>query len=184
MYTEDLINRLTGSIAIVGPSNAPGNFGEVIDKYDHVIRVHNFEVEKYEEKVGSKTTVICCCGPELEEWAKGFPVITPFQWESREIQSYLSFLAETQKSRGLFEDRMLFAKHNSAETTGLEYPTTGISLLCLFEVLGKQADVFFMDGYKTNYYYRTDSKNTSCHDPAAEQKRIRELTKLTFITEI
>jgi len=175
MYTEDLICNLSGTIAIVGPSNAPGDFGNVIDQYDNVIRVHNHKIYGYTNKIGSKTTLVCHCKVDLEDWTKDILKISPFQEDSIEVKHMYNCGTP---------DSTVFSRTNAQENTGLEWPTTGMSLLCLFETLGKQADVFFIDGFKTCYYYQPDTKKTSPHSPEAEQKKLRQLTKLNFITEI
>lgn len=177
MFTEDILKDLKGSIAIVGAANTPGNFGEQIDKYDNVIRIHNYKIDEYAEKVGTKTTLICHCTPDLEPWTKEITKICPFQEDSPEVK-YM-YACGTP-------DPTIFAQTNAQENTKLDWPTTGMSLLCLFEKLGISADVFLMDGYRTGHYYNPTvhtEKDPECqpHSISKEQQRLSELTKLTII---
>jgi hypothetical protein len=173
MYTENILSDLRGSIAIVGSGNAPGNFGGRIDKYDNVIRTHNYKIDEYSEKIGTKTSLICHCTFDLEAWTKDIQKICPFQEMSKEAR----WMVECGG-----RDPTIFAQTNAQENTGLEWPTTGISLLFLFERLGIEADVFLMDGYKTGHYYDPVIPEVCFpHKPSAEQERLAVLTKLNFI---
>jgi hypothetical protein len=179
MHTEDIISSLSGSIAIIGAGNAPGDFGNQIDTYSNVIRIHNYRIDEYSEKVGTKTTLICHCDPSLEPWTKDITKICPFQRQSPEVL-YMYNCGNPGPTA--------FAYTNAQENTNLIWPTTGMSLLWLFEKLGINADVFFIDGYKTGHYYDPtickDDSECSPHSIVKEQQRLKELTKLTFKTEI
>ena len=176
MYTEEVIANLKGSIAIVGGGNTPGNFGYQIDQYDNVIRVNNIRVDEYREKIGSKTTLLCHPGCDPSEWAKQFVGICPLQYGSIEVKNMLNYYKKDNCQKSYY------AETNAQQNTGLNWPTTGLCLLFLFEKLKIHADVFLMDGYLTGHYYDpTVPVNEEHHNPAAEREKHKQLTMVRFM---
>jgi len=54
-----MIIKPTDSVCVVGngPSAIGGWYGDEIDKFDHVIRINNFDTEKHPKRTGTKTTI-------------------------------------------------------------------------------------------------------------------------------
>lgn len=174
MHTEDVLSSLKGSIAIVGSGNPPGNFGSQIDGYDNVIRIHNIDLPTYAEKIGTKTTLICCCGFNADSWTKDLIKICPFEKDSIEVKHILNY--------GEPDSITYFSKTKAQINTGLEWPSTGVSLLWMFEKLGIKADVFLLDGCRTGHYYDpTIIEEYPPHDTQKERQSLTKLTKLNFI---
>jgi len=176
MYTEDILNSLKGSIAIIGGSNTPGDYGKQIDKYENVIRVNNTRIDGFAEKVGSKTTLLCHAGCDPSDWAKGFIGICPLQYESVEVKNMFNYYKHDSCKKSYY------AETSAQENTGLPWPTTGLSLLFLFEKLKIHADVFLMDGYRTGHYYDPKlAEKEEHHNFLAEREKHKQLTVVNFI---
>ncbi len=145
--TEDVLRSLRGRIAIVGNATPKGELATLIDAFDVVVRLNNFELSGFERLVGRKTSYRC---------TSGWQDIEPRD----EHLEFSPFTATTPESSHipLYEQRcqrpLLTARTNvHVLHPGIAKPSTGFALVALCSHLAIPVEVFAFDGFKTPHYW-------------------------------
>lgn len=146
-YSEDLLRACRGGVAIVGNATPKHSLGTIIDTYDTVIRLNNYQTEGYENLVGSRTSYRCTTGWSDIEPRGEHLEFSPFTAGAREselIPVYLRrsgrplLVAETDIHRFLPE---------------ITKPSTGLALVQLCVEVGLAVDLFGFDGFRSPHYW-------------------------------
>ena len=149
IYTEELIESLKGTIAIVCNGPLDYKFGRFIDSHDTIIRINNFQIKDYEPYSGQQTTIWCTIALHYVKKPEviGLPVICPFSGLCRESEF-------THRVK----DILLAQKRPYSK---IRRPTTGFMLAKLITNLHKQVSIFGFAGQIGGHYW--NSKDKSCH---------------------
>ena len=155
--TEDILSALRGRIAIVGNATPRHEFGEVIDQYDHVIRLNNFRIAGFEKFVGSKTSLRCTSGWTDIEHRNEHLEFSPFTAASAESTNLEAY--NRANARPLLAARTDI--HPLIPETAK--PSTGFSLIQLCAQLGLSVDLFGFDGFKSPHYWDAQKTFSTTH---------------------
>lgn len=155
--TEQLLGSLHESIAVVGNGEVADGMGAEIDSHESVIRMNNYVLDGHESRVGTKTTAWA-----VNAWwdvcyePRGLPVFTthPPDYQDGRIDRWKEF----QKC-----PHLLSLSDPALAESPLPRPSMGFSLLRILSGLGKKADVYGFDGFRTGHYW--DADHLHGHDP-------------------
>ena len=156
-FTEDLLLSLRGRIAIVGNATPKQNFGEIIDAYDVVIRLNNFQVAGFEKLVGTKTSYRCTSGWSDIEHRNEHIEFSPFSKNSVESGNLEAF----NRANGRPILTSCFDVHPLIPET--PKPSTGLTLIQLCSYLEIPVDLFAFDGFKTAHYWEKGDNFFTTH---------------------
>jgi hypothetical protein len=148
LTTEDVLTKLSGSIAVVGNGTMGRHLGEIIDSYDNVIRINKFELNGYENLVGKKTSLWCTFG-DIYKIPHPF-AISPFLQSGIETTAYPP------------EMKIIYAMNDSHSILGIDRPTTGGALLSLFHYLKISVSIFGFDFLKSPEYFNPNIPILKC----------------------
>ena len=155
--TEDLLLTLPQPIAVIGNGIIDQALGKVIDRYPTVIRINNFRLEGYEDKVGSRTTLRCTSG-WIDIEARGCSLeISPFTYESRESEGIPYYIERSSST-------LLTAQKSVHELLpSVPNPSTGLALLALLSSLGISVSAFGFDGFQSGHYWSPQQPLKTTH---------------------
>jgi len=153
--TEDLLIKLKGRVAIVGNATPFRPFGELIDSYDTVIRINNYQIKGFENLVGTKTDLRCTSGWTDIERRGHCPEFSPFMREAAESSN----LAKYEAAKG----GPIATPRTDIHPLILETPrpSTGLSLVELTRQVGLPVDLFCFDGFKSPHYWSREKEPTT-----------------------
>ena len=151
--TEDVLISLTGFIAVVGNAVPSKSYSNEIDNYDNVIRLNNFEIDGYENIIGTKTSLWSTHGSSF--------IIK----EKQDIKQALSPFMKTSVESGDPANnlKIVYAKNNVSQIMNIGRPTTGGALLCLFDYLKIPVTSFCFDFFKGRNYFLEKVSDKSVH---------------------
>lgn len=175
-YTEDILNRLRGRIALVGNATPKRAYGKLIDSYDTVIRFNNFKLAGFEELVGTRTDLRCTTGWHDIEARPGLIEFSPFTADARESGNLAAF--NKTNHRPVVAARLDIHPFIS-ETPN---PSCGLALVQLLHQLGIEADPFGFDGFQTSHYWNAGQAVETSHS-RRELDILLERTNVTLIGE-
>jgi hypothetical protein len=158
--------------------------GELIDSYECVIRFNNFEIEGYEEHVGTKVSAVGFHSANLDmEHTKNLvPVYekyinkTPIFAFSRSREKYAENIHVLQENTRMFAAGVLL---NSSPKLSI---STGVSTalnLALF--FNKNVHLIGFDFMKTGHYWKENHTHSSQHSGNFEQELIQKISTITVL---
>ena len=158
---ENYLKALNGSIAVVGNAVTEKEYGKEIDSHDHVIRFNMYE-KIMPEIVGRKCTIWCAHQHRLENINNHSFCISVKQIEYHKAGIFCicpakDYYAEIQKKYKY------------------EAPTTGLTLLYIFNDLCIPVDVYGFDFLATGHYFKKDFKHNRAHKPDREKEIITSM---------
>jgi GT2 family glycosyltransferase/2-polyprenyl-3-methyl-5-hydroxy-6-metoxy-1,4-benzoquinol methylase/Flp pilus assembly protein TadD len=156
-YTEDLLSRLTGPVAIVGNATPKHEFGPLIDAYETVIRINNYRISGYEQKVGAKTTYRCLNAWQDIEFRAGPAEFSPFTAQAAESANLAAFI------RGNGRPVPTARQDVHPFIPEMPNPSTGFALVQLCAQLKLPVDLFGFDGFKTAHYWESNPQFSTTH---------------------
>jgi len=164
LYQNQKTKKMSKKCIIIG--NAPirkdqKGLGEMIDSYDHVIRMNNFKTVGFEKDLGSKTTI----------WANGiadlqrrdlskmrriwnvFPVFSHEGGSSVLMRSHLLDTIELREILNIYEEL-------SYRKEGFPHPSTGIMTIRI--ALERLSD-YQIDVFNFNFFSSSNDKTNKNH---------------------
>jgi hypothetical protein len=153
-FTEDLLIKLKGRVAIVGNATPFRPFGDLINSYDTVIRLNNYKLAGYEHLIGTKTDLRCTSGWADIESRRNCPEFSPFKRESAESVN----LPKYEAANGGIATPRTDIHPLILETPK---PSTGLSLVELTRQVGLPVDLFCFDGFKSPHYWSKQKEATT-----------------------
>ena len=162
------------TIAVVGNAIINKNYGKEIDSNDVVVRFNNFEIEGYEEKVGTKTTVWAHC--QRDDVKRRLASDTGMLFE---------FCPNPKGGKHLSDLPLLMGDEETHSKIQIKRPSTGISLLNFLYENNITFSTFGFDGTNANHYFEeVPEKVNSWHDTKSERTEFARLTKPKLVEAV
>jgi len=167
--TEDLLMSLKQPIAVIRNADSSFQLGNFIESYNAIIRINNFMISGYEEKVGKSTTHWCVnCGALLSD--KEFSLadgkdqailFAPLLKKNMEISRFMKRISKIpvccKKSHTCRSNSSKYDVHDINE------PTVGFILASTFSSLGIMVDIFNFDFLSSGHYFDRSHDHVTSH---------------------
>lgn len=177
------------TIAIVG-NGIISNKGQQIDSYDRIVRMNNYQINKFAKDVGKKHDIICV-RPSLNIPCNSFFCNEIwFPWKlsmclnhpKTQFKMYVDKLSEKKIFKipdALFWNDFL-SKHNFGEN---KFTTTGFVAVNYAIYLNYKVSIFGFDGCKSGHYFNLDHKHyQESHNFNYEWETLQQYQKDGLIT--
>jgi 2-polyprenyl-3-methyl-5-hydroxy-6-metoxy-1,4-benzoquinol methylase len=150
---EDILSKLSGSVAIVGNATPTYELGSVIDQYDNVIRLNNFRIDGFERWVGRKTDFRCVSAWSNIEHRNQHLEFSPFTANAAESANLARYNAANERS--------VLTAHSDVHLLlpDVKKPSTGCALVELCAHLGLSVDLFAFDGFRSPHYWQSETSH-------------------------
>lgn len=179
--TPDLY--LKPKVAVVGSSGNIKISGQYIDTFDEVIRFNRSPTDKYEDKVGSKTTLRVVNTHVLrslpQDW-KGSPKDFVKYIKDTKVLLHSWDLRTIDTTHQLHSSCKFYSLASQPKKLGGKHLSTGIGTIDLLVTAGIVPHIYYFDleDEDTGHYWETrPPRRSPCHDIGKEKLYLKELIK-------
>lgn len=175
LSVELLLESLQGPIIIVGNGPIFRNSGAFIDSHTHVMRINNYQIDPYQNFVGSKTSFrVVNTWEDLHNYNHTLE-LCPFKPDSVEA-SNAKLYCEKSDVPVVFPDLDVHEL-----LAGYSRPSTGLAVLAICDHLRISVNAIGFSGLEGGHYFDPKAQSCEVHNPKKEIEAYSKLTHVNFI---
>ncbi len=161
--------------------------GSLIDSYEEVVRFNEYETKKYEENVGSKTTIwfnVINFTNKPAQWRLGIPYkkiyLHSWQWDKNKDALYKDFINFMPQAKNIYKtessDLMDLVNYSGIDKKEYYCYSTGLFAIWILLKEYSQLTITGFDWWeRTEHHYFNAVKKGNLHKPDIEKKVIDKL---------